>query len=214
MRSFILCLLIVAMFCMTVSARDVQQGDTIYIGEQNLNILPALPEGTIGICLWNTTGNDWEPGYCIGTSGGSNNSLNNNLVDWKHGGVIPGDWYALPASHYRNIDIEENDSISTLVKVFTVLPASMTPSIPASTPISTPIKTTQNTRPQKITVRTAVPTVIPVMVITVSPTLQPTETVNYSATIAILQEQIANQSTRIDEQDTWIDTILKFLGLK
>lgn len=211
-------MILVAMFCMTVSARDVQQGDTIYIGEQNLNILTAIPEGTIGICLWNTTGNNWEPEYCIGTSGGPDNPLNNNLVDWKRGGVIPGDWYALPASHHQYIGIEGNDSISTLIKIFSVLPTSGTSTSTLTTNNSVKIASTETriksrvTHVQQISAQTAIPTVVPV--VTTSPTPQPTETVNYSATIAVLQEQIANQNTKIDEQGNWIDTILQFLGLK
>jgi hypothetical protein len=45
-------------------------------------------------------------------------------------------------------------------------------------------------------------------------TPQPTETANYSATIAVMQSQIAQQNAKIEEQGSWIDKILKFLGLK
>ena len=42
----------------------------------------------------------------------------------------------------------------------------------------------------------------------------PTDTPNYSATIATLQTKLAEQEAKNIEQDSWIDTILRFLGLK
>jgi hypothetical protein len=45
-------------------------------------------------------------------------------------------------------------------------------------------------------------------------TPRPTAKVNLSATIATMQSQIADQKTKIEEQGSWIDQILRFLGLK
>jgi len=45
-------------------------------------------------------------------------------------------------------------------------------------------------------------------------TPRPTAKVNYSATIAVMQSQIAEQNAKIEEQESWIDQILRFLGLK
>jgi len=41
-----------------------------------------------------------------------------------------------------------------------------------------------------------------------------TATINYSATIDAMQNQIAEQNAKIEEQGSWIDQILRFLGLK
>jgi len=45
-------------------------------------------------------------------------------------------------------------------------------------------------------------------------TPRPTAKVNHSATIAAMQSQIAEQNAKIEEQGSWIDQILRFLGLK
>ena len=47
---------------------------------------------------------------------------------------------------------------------------------------------------------------------TVTPS--PTQTVNYESTIAAMQTQLAQQQTQMVEQGSWIDQILRFLGLK
>lgn len=51
---------------------------------------------------------------------------------------------------------------------------------------------------------------------TIEPTTQPTPrvTVNYSATIAILEQSIAEQEARLNQQESWIDQILTLLHLK
>lgn len=51
-------------------------------------------------------------------------------------------------------------------------------------------------------------------VVTTIPSPIPTSTVDYDATIAAMQSQIAEQNAKIEEQGSWIDQILRFLGLK
>jgi hypothetical protein len=161
-KSFLLLFIILILFIAPpTSARDVHTGDTIYVGEPNLNILPAIPNGTVFICLWNATTNNWVTGYCLGTSGGSNNPNNNDAVDWIHGGVIPGDWYALNENDYQMYG-KNNLSPSTLTKIFTVLPAS---AVPTSIPTST------STHTETIITSTTIPTMIGTTQSTISPTL-------------------------------------------
>lgn len=74
------------------------------------------------------------------------------------------------------------------------------------------------------TVAPTVTTTTPQFTLTATPTTQtpiittatprPTSKVNYSATIATMQSQIAEQNAKIEEQGSWIDQILRFLGLK
>lgn len=84
------------------------------------------------------------------------------------------------------------------------------------TPINT-ATTGATTIPTTISVTTSTTTGVPttqVTMITTTATPKPTRKVNYSATIATMQSQIAEQNAKIDEQESWIDQILRFLGLK
>ena len=76
--------------------------------------------------------------------------------------------------------------------------------IPTQTPAITTMTTGTITTQLTPTVTTTATTATP----------RPTAKVNYSATIATMQSQIAEQNTKIEEQGSWIDQILKFLGLK
>jgi len=78
---------------------------------------------------------------------------------------------------------------------------------PIQTTATTTLLTTQVTQSPTTTPTTPQTTITIV-------TSQPTETINYSATIAVMQSQIAQQNAKIAEQGSWIDIILKFLGLK
>lgn len=73
-------------------------------------------------------------------------------------------------------------------------------------PISTQTPAITTTTPGAIT------TQLTTTVTTATP--RPTAKVNYSATIATMQSQIAEQNAKIEEQGSWIDQILRFLGLK
>jgi hypothetical protein len=89
---------------------------------------------------------------------------------------------------------------------------------PTSTPTLINTATTGSTTiPTTVSVTTTTTTGIPTTQITTiatTATPEPTATVNYSATIAALEKQMAKQNAKIEEQGSWIDQILKFLGLK
>lgn len=91
--------------------------------------------------------------------------------------------------------------------------------------ITTGAITTALTQPSvQPSITSTVPTPTPQVTITATPSTQtpiittatphPTATVNYSATIEVLQKQVDAQNAKIEEQGSWIDQILRFLGLK
>lgn len=75
---------------------------------------------------------------------------------------------------------------------------------PTPTPVVTTIPTTIPTTVQT-TIRTQVPTMIPTTISTTIPTTVPTATINYSATIAEMQKQIAELNAKNEKQNNWID---------
>jgi len=96
--------------------------------------------------------------------------------------------------------------------------AGVTPTSTTTTSVTTPV--TFTTTQELVTTVTTATTVItktttgeltPIVTTTTS---KPTTTINYSATIAAMQSQIAEQNAKIEEQGSWIDQILRFLGLK
>jgi hypothetical protein len=87
------------------------------------------------------------------------------------------------------------------------------------TTVKEPESTITTTSPtiKVTTVPTTITTTSPitnVMTTTTTVTPKPTATVNYSATIERLEREIAEQNEKIEEQGSWIDMILRFLGLK
>jgi hypothetical protein len=81
-------------------------------------------------------------------------------------------------------------------------------------PIVTTAVTTIPTTTSVTTTTTTVAIITELTTTATTATPTPTATVNYSATIAALEKQMAEQNAKIEEQGNWIDQILRFLGLK
>ncbi len=100
--------------------------------------------------------------------------------------------------------------------ILPITSTSTTTATTASTTVTTPspTATTSTTTTTRITIvpttsLTTVPTTSQTTITTVTP--KPTATVNYSATIAAMQSQIAEQNARITEQGNILDQIMTFL---
>ena len=234
-------LVIVAMLCMTVSARDVRQGETIYIGEQNLNILTAFPDNAVSLCVWDLTKNNWTDLSCSGSVKFNKdvNTMANWDLDpehqWK---LIPADYYVMTPDHidprYGKFTslLFPTDTPSNLTLVFKVRPSL---DMPATSP-PTAITSTSTTEPtpdysaqiaginHQITIheteikdiketldQNPVITSTPAPVLTVNVTAIPT--VDYEKRLADMDAKIAETQQKQQEQESWIDVILKFLGL-
>jgi hypothetical protein len=103
--------------------------------------------------------------------------------------------------------IVETKGVQNAVPVTTIqTPApAMTPQGVVAKPTVTKVTAIPTTEPTKKVVVTEA--------ITTTPTPRPTATINYSATIAAMQSQIAEQNVKIERQGGWLEKILKFLGL-
>ena len=75
---------------------------------------------------------------------------------------------------------------------------------PTPTPVVTTIRTTIPTT-VRTTDETPVPTMIPTTISMTIPTIVPTVTINYTATIAEMQKQIAELNAKNGNQNNWID---------
>lgn len=231
-------LIVAITFSAGVSARDVHQGDTIYIGETDLNLIPALPDEIVGLCIWDTSKDEWMKQSC---SAVRKNAGVNILADWDYDPentwkLIPGDYYAITQYHreqhgnntdgtpryFKTVPEVPEDTRQNLILVFKVKSASEMPT-PSPSPTLTPTPSptpdyekkieAMETRLKEMEKKTALPTATPT-VVKIIPAPVPTATVNHSATIAALEKQIAEQNVKIEEQGNWIDKILKFLGMK
>jgi len=128
------------------------------------------------------------------------------FVDNAIRGITPLTVHSIPNGEHTvlirlNGYEDSRNSIVVLSDTQTISPT-LVPLISSTTSVTT-IQTTAF-------VATPTPTI---MTQTPVPTTT-TPTVNYSATIAAMQSQIAEQNTKILEQESWIDQILKFLGLR
>lgn len=98
-------------------------------------------------------------------------------------------------------------SVTVLGDTSTVNPTLEKISSSTQTTVVPTVTTTTSQLIPTTTLSTQIPT-------STTATPRPTSKVNYSATIATMQSQIAEQNAKIEEQGSWIDQILKFLGLK
>ena len=102
----------------------------------------------------------------------------------------------------------------TTSQAITPNPTTTNTIVPSATVTTTSTTVPPSTRTTAITTRqtiisTTTPTTSRTTITTVTP--KPTATVNYSATIAAMQSQIADQSTKITEQGNILDSIVNFL---
>jgi hypothetical protein len=72
----------------------------------------------------------------------------------------------------------------------------------------------QKVAEQDIQIATLQKTPVPTIAEITAPTPSPTATPDYEVTIAAMQTKIVEQEIQIKEQGSWIDAILRFLGLK
>jgi hypothetical protein len=93
---------------------------------------------------------------------------------------------------------------TSMKEITFVSPAGVVLAYPIRTSVVTTIPTTIPTMVQ-MTIKTPVPTMIPTTISTTIPTAIPTVMINYSATIAEMQKQIADLKTKNKEPGNWID---------
>jgi len=229
------------MLIVPVMARDVQQGDTIYVGEENLNLCPALPSKTHQICNWDSNNEKWDG--C--------NGISCKLGPVGVTGLTPADWYAITTDHMCSVmDYSVNpngtvveylsgspcnntESRDNFVRVFTVRPAdemptpepTTEPTTEATPDLEEKIAALETNVSQQNASIAAVETQISehgvtlaahevtleTLMATTSAIPTPTETINQSATIEALQSQLAAVEAKNQEQDNLLDTIWHYL---
>jgi len=139
-------------------------------------------------------------------------NLNNMLKYYFNGGVSPVTGKTV-SNNYYGLNIVPITSTTPRTTQITTLTQSSTSTPTKSPTIITTLSTTVIPVSTQTTEQTIVTTTVPTISQTTIPliTPNPTATLNYSATIAAMQSQIAEQNAKIEEQRSVLDQITHFL---